>query len=60
MHAELSGPTLYLEFNLRQKNTPSLQLGVFVFWGTKSYLLKYKLRSEYSFWNMGSLSDSIK
>lgn len=43
-----------------KQHTPSLRLGVWVFWGSKFYLLKYKLRSEYSFWNKGSFSDSMK
>ena len=43
-----------------KKNTPSLRLGVLFFGKSNPYLLKYKLRSEYSFWNKGSLSDSMK
>ena len=60
MYSELSEPTLCSEFNLGQKKHPELQARGVCLLGTKSYLLKYKLRSEYSFWNRGSLSDSIK
>jgi|GEM_PF-6623217 hypothetical protein len=49
MHSELSEPTLCSEFNLGQKKHPELQARGVCLLGTKSYLLKYKLRSEYSF-----------